>query len=250
MTAKRFPQKLGKEPLIDVICGVNIRSNDPIDALLPGLLLSKLAGKTPKFETLPAAQLPKELRDTTDLKNAPLMRVVVDEQFAVLIGSKWVGVGCLMPYAGWGTYKPMIETVFAILAHVPSVSHVERFSMKYVDFLENSTVEEPFSRISLQIEIAGLKLSNQVTQLRTEVAEAPFVHAATILSHAIATKPDKSSSNGVIVDLDTHRIETFGLQEFLQQMPMLLEEMHTANKRFFFNLLTASGLEGLEPAYD
>lgn len=251
MTAKPTPKKLGKEPLIDVICGIHFESDDPVDALLPGLLLSKLAGKTPKFEMLPAAQLPQMMRDgNPDLKNAPLMRVVVDEQFAVLIGSRWLGVGCLMPYAGWLAYKPMIEKVFAVLANVPSIKNVERLSMKYVDFMENSSKDAPLSRVQLQIDIAGRQLSNQVTQLRTEIIDSSFVHAVTILSHATATRPDKPSSDGVVVDVDTHMVQTIPFQDFLVQMPDLLEKIHTANKTFFFDLLTDSGLKELEPAYE
>lgn len=251
MTAKTTPKKLGKEPLIDVICGIHFESDVPVDALLPGLLLSALTDKTPKFETLPAAQLPKIVRDgNPDLQNAPLMRVVVDEKFAVLIGSKWLGVGCLMPYAGWSMYKPMIQTVFSVVGKVPSVKHVKRLSMKYVDFIENSPESTPLSRVKLQIGIAGRQLSDQVTQLRTEIFDSPFVHAVTILSHATATRPDRPDSNGIVVDVDTHRVQTFGFNDFLAQMPDLLEEIHTANKAFFFDLLTESGLNELEPTYE
>lgn len=251
MTAKPAPKKLGKEPLIDVICGIHFESTYPVDALLPGLLLSKLTDKTPKFEALPAAQLPQMMRDSNpDLKNAPLMRVIVDEQFAVLIGSKWLGVGCLMPYAGWSDYKPMIEMVFAVLNDVPSVKNVERLSMKYVDFMDSAFDGAPLSRLQLQIDIAGQRISSQVTQLRTEIIAPPFVHAVTILSHATATRPEQPSTDGVVVDVDTHMVQTIPLQAFLAQMPDLLEKIHTANKDFFFSLLTESGLKELEPAYE
>jgi uncharacterized protein (TIGR04255 family) len=137
MTAHSLPKKLGKEPLIDVVCGVSFVSDFPVDTLLPGLLLPKLVGKQPKFEALPAAQLPQIVRDSDpNLKNAPLMRVVVDEQFAVLIGSKWLGVGCQMPYAGWSAFRKMIETVFSVLEEASFIKEVDRHSLKYVDFLQ------------------------------------------------------------------------------------------------------------------
>lgn len=251
MTTKQIPRKLGKEPLIDVICGIRFESDIPVDALLPGLLLSKLINKTPKFERFPAAQLPQVIRDgNPDLQNAPLMRVLVDDQFAILIGSHWLGVGCIMPYAGWSIYKPMIEQFFSVLENIPSIKMVNRLSMKYVDFIENSSPDEPFSRVKLQIDIAGRKILNQVTQLRTEIAESPFIHAITIVSHATAVCPDNSKKDGVVVDVDTHRIENFSLQEFLTQMPDLLDGIHAANKTFFFELLSESGLQALEPIYE
>lgn len=251
MTAKPTPKKLGKEPLIDVICGIHFESADPVDALLPGLLLSNLAGKTPKFEMLPAGQLPPMMRDgNPDLMNAPLMRVVVDEKFAILIGSRWLGVGCLMPYAGWSIYKPMIEKVFAMLENIPSIKSIERLSMKYIDLMENSYKDTPLSKLQLQIDIAGRRLSNQVTQLRTEIVDPPFVHAVTIISHATATHPDKPTCNGVVVDVDTHMVQKILIREFIVNMSDLLDNIHTSNKRFFFDLLTDTGLQELEPVYD
>lgn len=250
MTTK-LPTKLGKEPLIDVVCGVSFDSDTPAETLLPGLLLQKLVGKQTKFETLPMAQLPQVLRDNDpNLKNAPLMRIVVDERFTVLIGSKWMGVGCQMPYAGWSVFSEMIQTVFKVLEDVPSVNGVDQHSLKYVDFIKSQGGTESLSRFNLKIEIASRKLSNQTTHLRTEIDEPPFLHAVTIMYPAIATQPDGVAIDGVLVDVDTHRIERFTLNEFLMQLPNLLEEIHTANKTFFFNLLSETGLQELEPLYE
>ena len=246
-----LPTKLGKEPLIDVVFGVNFDSDTPVDTLLPGLLLLKLAGKQPKFETLPMAQLPQIVRDNDpNLKNAPLMRIVVDEQFTVLIGSKWMGVGCQMPYAGWSAFKEMIVIAFGVLSSVPSVNGVDQYSLKYVDFIETQDDTEPLSRFNLSIEIASRKLSNQTTHLRAEIVEPPFLHAVTIMSPATAIKPNALTIDGVLVDVDTHRIGRFILNEFLTKLPDLLEEIHTANKTFFFDLLSEAGLQELEPQYD
>jgi len=251
MTAKRTPLKLGKEPLIDVICGVYFESNEPVDALLPGLLLATLSGKTPKFEPLPVGRLPPEMREgDSNLQQAPLMRIVVDEQFAILIGARWLGVGCQMPYAGWLAYKPMIEKVFKILTNVPSIKNIERLSLKYVDFIEKSATNAPLSGLQLQIDIAGRKITNQMTQIRTEIQDSDFLHAVTILSHATAMRPDSQTRDGIVVDVDTHMFPRIACEKFLVEMPGLLENIHAANKEFFFALLTESGLAELKPIYD
>ncbi|MDD5323108.1 MAG: TIGR04255 family protein [Methylococcales bacterium] len=252
MTSKLLPKKLGKEPLIDVVCGVNFESDIPADTLFPGLLLPKLpAGSQPKFETLPAAQLPQTIRDNDpNLKNSPLMRIVVDEKFTVLIGSKSLGVGCQMPYAGWSAFREMIQIVFNVLDEMPYVNGIEKHSLKYVDFIKSQGASESLSRFNLKIEIADLKLSNQQTQLRTEIIDGRFIHAATIISPATARQPDGVAIDGVLVDVDTHRIERFSLNEFLKQLPELLDEIHIANKTFFFNLLSEDGLQELEPEYE
>ena len=251
MTTKRLPAKLGKEPLIDVVCGVVFASDIPADALLPGLLLPKLAGMKPKFEALPAAQLPQIIRDSDpNLLNAPLMRVVLDSQFTVLIGSKWLAVGCQMPYSGWTTFREMITTVFAVLGEAPFVKGIERHSLKYVDFIKSEEAGVSLSRFNLQIEIAGRKLTDQSTNIRTEIVERPFLHATTIISPAIANNSDGTvMGSGVVIDVDTHRVEKFETKEFLEKLPQLLEEIHLSNKLFFFDLLSEAGLQELDPIY-
>ncbi|MBU9185290.1 TIGR04255 family protein [Burkholderia multivorans] len=251
MATKPLPTKLGKEPLIDVVCGVNFESDAPADSLLPGLLLPKLDGKQPRFEPLPAAQLPQVLRDNDpNLQNAPLMRVVVDERFTVLIGSKWLGVGCQMPYAGWAAFSEMIQTVFGVLGDAPFVKAIVRHSLKYVDFIAEPQGGASLSRFQINIEIAERKISDQPTQLRTEIAEPPFLHATTIYSPATANKVDGTKVQGALVDVDTHRIERFSVEAFLRELPQLLDAIHSANKEFFFALLSDAGLQELEPRYD
>lgn len=251
MTSKQLPTKLGKEPLIDVVCGVNFDSEHSAETILPGLLLSKLTGKQPRFETLPVAQLPQMVRDSDpNLQNAPLMRIVVDEQFTILIGSKWLGVGCQMPYSGWSSFKEMIQMVFGVLSNVPSMRSVERHSLKYVDFIKSDSGIVLMTKFNLKIEVAGQELTDQATQIRTEILEGAFVHAVTIMSPANAVQPDGHSILGALIDVDTHRIEKFTLNDFLSQLSNLLDEIHLSNKAFFFNLLSDAGLEELEPKYD
>lgn len=251
MTARPLPTKLGNEPLIDVVCGVHFNSDVPAEALLPGLLLPKLAGKQPKFETLPAAQLPQVVRDNDpNLQNAPLMRVVVDDRFTVLIGSKGLAVGCQMPYAGWPAFKEMIQTVFSVLEQAPFIRDIERYSLKYVDFVKSQGTKETLSRFKLNIEIAGRTLSDQATQIRTEIVEPPFLHAITIVSPATVNQPGGASNTGAVVDVDTHRIEKFEITAFLEQLSQLLDEIHLANKTVFFDLLSEAGLAELDPQYE
>lgn len=251
MSSSPLPTKLGKEPIVDVVFSVSFLSDISADALLPGLLIPKLGKRQLKFETLPAAQLPQVLRDhDPNLQNAPLMRVVVDEQFAVLIGSKVLAVGCLMPYPGWTVFSDMIRTIYGVLEDATFVKSVERHSLKYVDFIKSDGADMALSRFNLTIEVAGRKLSSQATQIRTEIVEAPFIHATTILCPAKATQPDGMISDGAVIDVDTHRVEKFAPRDFLAQLPQLIEQIHSANKAFFFDLLSEAGLKELEPSYD
>lgn len=252
MTAKSLPIKLGKEPLIDVVCGVSFASDTPMDSLLPGLLLPKLAERQIKFEPFPLAQLPEVVRlSDPNLQDAPLMRIIVDDQFAVLIGTRSLAVSCLMPYVGWANFKEMTQLVLAVLGDNPFVHSIERHSLRYVDFIRNNGSMDTLSRFNLHIEVAGRRLSDQVTQIRTEITEGHFLHATTIVSPATTNRPDGSiADHGAVVDVDTHRLGRYEVGDFIYRLPVLLDEIHDANKTFFFDLLSESGLHELEPVYE
>ncbi|RYG94761.1 MAG: TIGR04255 family protein [Alphaproteobacteria bacterium] len=254
MTAKSLPTKLSKEPLIDVVCAVTFAADVSASAMLPGLLLSGHTGKQPTFEALPASQLPQALRDQDpNLRNAPLMRVLLgDDRFPILIADHSLAVGCKMPYAGWKAFKDVALSVFSVLEAATFIKKIERHSLKYVDlFPDRENVPSSLSRFNLKLEVAGRVLDHEVTQLRTELKEPPFLHVATIISPAIVQRPDGTKVNGSVVDVDTHRQQEFAVvKEFTRQLPDLLEEIHTANKAFFFDLLSDSGLKELEPMYE
>jgi uncharacterized protein (TIGR04255 family) len=245
---KKLPIKLGKEPLIDAVCAVNFISTGPAESLLPGLLLSKFVGKSIKFEQLPAAQLPQQIRSQDPaLKNAPLIRLVVDEKFAILIGSQILAVGCLMPYPGWQELKCFAVDVFSVLQGADFVTTIERHSMKYVDFIPSTCGGGELSCFNAAVELGGVKVVGQNLHLRAELPEAPFLHVVSIISKA--TISSNEQVEGSVVDVDTLRIEGFSVASFVERLPDLLEDIHSANKVFFFSLLHESCVERLEPEY-
>ena len=254
MTSKRLPTKLSKEPLIDVVCAVTFTADVAASAMLPGLLLSRHPEKQPTFESLPPAQIPQMIRDQDpNLRNAPLMRVLLgDDRFPILIGDRALAVGCKMPYAGWADFKKMVISVFSVLEAATFIKKIQSYSLKYIDlFPEKENSPSSLSRFNLKLEVAGRTVDNEVTQLRTELKEPPFLHVATILSPAIAQRFDGIKVNGSVVDVDTHRQQEFSVvKEFIDRLPDLLEEIHGANKSFFFDLLSDSGLQELGPVYE
>ncbi|WP_374489806.1 TIGR04255 family protein [Zoogloea sp.] len=251
MSNKPLPVKLNKEPLIEVLCAVHFSSDVPAESLLPGLLLSKLATPNPKIEPLGAAQLPQVIRDNDpNLQNAPLMRILVDDQHFILIGSRWLAVGCQIPYSGWSEYKKTIISVFSILGDAGFVKNIERHSLRYVDFIKSQDAPSSLSIFDLKINIAGRPLDKEQTQLRTEIIDPDFLHAITIISKANLNKPGESAIEGVLLDVDTHRVQSMSPNEFKEGLNDFLEAIHSSNKKIFFDLLSDFGLERLEPIYD
>jgi uncharacterized protein (TIGR04255 family) len=156
-----------------------------------------------------------------------------------------------MPYSGWIVFKEIILSYFSVLETASFINKIEGYSLKYVDLFVNQDIPSSLSRFNLKLEVAGRVLDQEMTTLRTEIKESPFVHATTIISPATVQQSDGTKVSGSVVDVDTHRQQEFaGVKEFIQQLPQLLEEIHSANKRFFFDMLSENGLKELEPRYE
>lgn len=250
MSSRPLPTKLGKEPLIEVLCAVHFSSDAPAESLLPGVLLSKLSDKKPSIETLGAAQLPQFVRDNDpNLQNAPLMKIMLDQQHFILIGSRWIAVGCQESYPGWSAYKREIESVFSVLNDAGFINGVERYSLKYVDFIKSQDAPSGLEAFNLKIELAGIQLDDEQIQLRVEIPDEPFIHGVSVVSKANLSKPGQSPISGALLDVDTHRVYAMSTADFHAGLSDLLDEIHAANKRIFFDLLSESGLHNLEPVY-
>lgn len=250
MTIKPLPTKLNKEPLVDIVCGVNFSSDAPAESLLPGLLLSKLPPENRKIETLAAAQLPQIVRNQNpNLQSAPLMKMTIDEKHFVLIGSQWLSIGCTIPYSGWAIYKEKIKLVLSVLNEAEFIQEIKRCSLKYVDFIKYDEPSSFSKTFNLSVTIAGRPLESEQVQLRVEVSDPKFLHAVTVVSKANFDKPGEAAAEGALLSVDTHRVECMSTSEFKDCLDVLLDEMHLANKQFFFNLLSDDGLKKLEPVY-
>lgn len=252
MSISKLPLKLTKEPLIDVVFGVNFTSSGAADSVLPGLIMSKFSGRKISIEPMPASQLPQAIRDIDpNLRNSPLLRILVDERYGISVGAKTLTVGCIVPYESWPKLCEKISLVMSALNEVSFINEIKSHSLRYVNFFPESPGVLPFSRFKVDFSLAGRTFANEPTQINVEISEDPFVRSVSLLSSAKVQKSASSEAlNGVVLDVDTHRMETMLVSNFLMQLPNLLEEIHLSSKQFFFDCLSKSGLDSLEPKYD
>lgn len=247
-----LPTRLGKEPLIDVVCAAYFSSDVQADSLLPGLIVSQFAnnGSFPQIESLGAAQLPQFVRDSDPaLKNAPLMKIKIVDGYFVLIASRSIAVSCEMPYRGWSDYKEIIKKVFSVLCDANFVHQIERHSLKYVDFMKFDGVDGSMSAFNLNLQVAGRNIEKESTQLRIELVDGDFTHAVTVVSKANLNVPGVAPSEGALLDVDTHFLKAVSKLDFKNKLDSWLDNIHAANKSFFFDLLSDDGLARLEPIY-
>ena len=248
--AKHLPVRLNKEPLIDATFEVRFTCKVPASVVIPGLLFNSLDGNK-VIESLPLSQLPKPVRDADPgLKYAPLSRIDWG-QFFVNCGDNSLSVNCKYPYAGWGKFKPAIITVITALKNSNIIELVERISMKYVDIISSTDGQQKVSMINCQVSIAGHTLVKEPYQLRIEIPRDDFTHAVQVVSSATALLHTGEKKDGLIVDVDTFSEQNGGtVNTLIENFPDKLEAMHSANKAMFFECITETTLQSLEPVYE
>ena len=249
--SNKLPTKLKKEPLLDAVFEIRFSSKVPASSILPGILFNKLDGEK-IIEQQPVAQLPKQMRDVDpNLQFAALVRIQWKEHI-LLIGDRNVAVACKIPYPGWVKFKDAIIRVVKILSEVEPIENIQRYSLKYVDLIPFSNLKEQVSSVNLHIKLGDHVLEKDVFQLRIEIPQDEFINAVQILSSALVTTEDKTTKQGLIVDVDTIRnIDNQLFKDFISGLENNLDIIHQKNKEIFFKwCIRPETLTFLDPTYD
>lgn len=251
MIATKLPSKLGKEPLIDVIFEIRFTSDKPASAVLPGLLFSQLIGVT-TIEPLPASQLPQQIREMDPNLHFSALSRLRWGRFAVLVGDRSLGVGCTMPYPGWVDFKIAIELVMRLACTANLMTSIDRYSIKYVDFFDtNGDYARAFGQFNIAVRIGKHEVRAESSIIRVEIPRTPFTHAVHVMTNASVQSGTSSIRTGAILDVDTLVVETISdVATFVTDLPHLLDAIHLANKQMFFECLSDSGLNNLDPKYE
>lgn len=246
----KLPKRLNKEPLIDAIFEMRFSSDFPTSDIIPGFLFSKLEGKK-SIVSLPAAQLPKAIREAnSNLKFSPTVKLDW-EGFSVSIGDHNVLIGCKLPYPGWVNFKSAIVKILDYLKEVNVVQSVNRYSIKYLDLIQNTSIARQIDCLNIDVEISCYELKQEAFQLRMEIPEDGFINVVQLISSTKVNFPDGSAKEGIIIDVDTiFNLDDLSLEKTIKNISEKLEKMHAINKKIFFNCLKPETLESLEPIYE
>jgi uncharacterized protein (TIGR04255 family) len=249
--SNQLPTKLKKEPIIDSVFEIRFSSEVPMSSILPGILFNKLDGEK-IIEQQPASQLPKQLRDSDpNLQFAPLI-CIQWQQYRILIGDRNVAIACTMPYPGWTKFNGAIIQVTSILSSVGAIKSIQRYSLKCVNIIPFSTLKEQVSSVNLSIKLGDHRLEKEVFTFRIEIPQDEFINVVKILSSAVVTAPDKTTKQGLIVDIDTIReTNNQSFNDFISGLENNLKIIHLKNKQTFFQwCITPQTLAYLEPTYE
>ncbi len=246
-----LPTKLKKEPLIEVVFELRFEATAPASTILPGILFQWL-GANAKIERLPFADIPKALVDANpQLRYAPLLRFKVDK-YAYLISDLSVAVAADMPYAGWDKFRPVIIKLIDELKKSGIIKSIERYSLKYVDLLEASTLAEQLAFVNLKLLIANRDIKQQHVQLRVELMDGKITHIMQLATKAQFLTSEGRVKSGLAIDVDSFAVfeDQATVDDAWNELDNGLDKLHHENKKMFFDSLSKDTLTNLEPSYD
>jgi len=251
MKVEKLPTKLTAEPLIDALCEMRFSAAVAASNILPGLLYKELGGgANVRLETLPASQIPPELRQADPMLQAtPLMRLFW-EGFVIGVGDSSVTVSIYGKYPGWPKFKSAIMKVMDATIRSGIVTKIQRYSIKYIDVIEFGA-GRPAGGLDLSLSIGAHKLQGEVAHIRVEVHDSPYIHIIQAITTAEAALVGGERRRGSLIDIDTISTDPDSVPDgFMKSLAENLDIIHTKNKRVFFECLTEQTLQDLGPIYE
>lgn len=247
-----LPTELKKEPIIDVVFEVRFTSSIPASNILPGLLMSQLGmgGTEMQFERLPVAEMPPHIREADEnLRYVPVARITFG-QTIVLIGDRSLAVSALLPYPKWPTYRQMILSVMNILHQAQFITEIERHSLKYIDVLEFGDTRDEISTVNLDLTVGGHRLADEAFQLRIEIPDRDYLKIIQVVSQAQFHMRTGDVRIGTALDVDVVLPIRLPASDYVNKLDSMLDEIHSINKKAFFDLIRNDALHKLEPVYE
>lgn len=251
MNDNPLPKKLKKEPLVDAIFEVRFSSGTVASNVIPGFFFAKLQPKEWVVDPLPIADVPGKVRSLDpNLRYQPLMRIHWDD-FFILVGDNTLGVACKMPYPGWAEFSERIAVIIGLLIDSKIVKTIDRYSLKYVDVIEDDTLAKQIQKINIDIRLGSHAVREDKFTIRIEIPYDIFINVLQIAVPATATMPEGQKRVGALVSIDTQcKYQNSDLAKFNAELRSRLDTIHIVNKKMFFDCLTRETIDYLEPIYE
>lgn len=247
MTAPRLPIRLERAPLHEVVFEIRFApQRESAAELLPGLLYSSLAGQFSRVEQLPAAGIPRMLRQSDpNLRYSPVTRLVGDVS-AVAVGDQVVALTISSPYPGWDAFRNHIQNLLGALRDTGFVGQVERFSLKSVNVL---TIEpgHQLESLNAHLELAGRPIPETGFRLRTEYQSDPYFQIVELVPNVSIDLGPNGSIAGLLLNLDCVRM--IHGEDFWAIADRELSVIHERQNLLFFSMITDRTLAALQPVY-
>lgn len=249
MGMRPVPARLKREPLYEAVWEIRFQASQPVFELLTGSLFSELRKKgwnLTKVSHLPAVNIPPALRQgDPNLRYVPVVRLD-GSPLSVSLGERVIAMSCVRPYVGWVVFGAHIKELASVLEGTGLLERPERFSLKYLDIIEGSG---DLNALSVSVSVGSTKLRSEPLQVRTELKAGGMLHIVEIAVPAHIALQTGERLQGTALSTDTICLASTSADEFWRGFGNRLEEVHSANKELFFDLLSDETLKYLEPEF-
>lgn len=255
MSRAKLPVRLQHEVLVDVVFELRFAAQQGFSDLVPGVARG-LFGPVLRIEKTPAADIPHQIRDMDpNLQYQPTMRMVWDN-LVLLIGDRGIGIGFGSKYPGWTAFKKYIDDLLSWISEreelAGMIQKVHRYAFKYVDFIPmhySDDIDKPYQ---VSVLVGDESMDRNPIRIQIEKKE-DFGTALFEFARPMQAQVENAPAQfGTLISIDTVRFLQSGLtwDQFKEDFKEHVEKIHDKNKEYFFDALSSSLLERLEPKYE
>lgn len=243
----RSVKSLARSPLVEATFELRFSSADgPVGDVLPGMLFARLRERYRTVEALPAAQVPRVVRDgDATLRYMPTHRLLGGDA-AVQIGDHVLSVVAPARYPGWTAFGTTIREVLDALRQTELPLELERHSLKYLNVLD-APVGQQLGLLEATLLVQGSALPETAMALRFERSSGDHTLIVQLRTGVEVMREGIERRRGLMVDVDA----IAGSQgAFWERSEEHLHATHEIVKQSFFALLKESTIETLGPSWE
>lgn len=251
---KKLPKSINPTPIVSASIEIRFNINCPCNAVF-GMLFRILSNKYTKYEELPVANIPEQIKIQGDLLETPHYRFYNENKpFSLLIAPKlFVYVYSKQnlqeqdnDYPGWSEeiYKELTE-LYEGLFKLEFIEDVYKLGIRYNDFFKNINIFDHTTFNLLDKE--GKRQDVISTQIiRTKIIKETINNIS--VSNNALFQDISGKHTGSIVDIDTFMTEF--KNDFKSHYKEYLQDCHMINKELFYENFQDAFIESLHPEYE
>lgn len=252
MTNMKLPKSLEREPLLDAVCEIRFEGSGPLPDILPGIIFREYDGIL-SLQRLPLAEVPLPMRATDpSLQFAPIQEINFPK-YKILIGDRSVAIRCNLPYPKWLNFKKNILSTTEFLQKISNIvgGSVKRFSIKYVNLIESTTLSDQISKINLEIKLGSSSVSDNHINMQVYQLDGDILHIISVITGANGNLTDGRNVNGIVVEIDSiMNASSERVHDLHSWIEGNIENLKQSNKKLFFEFLKPSTLNDMGPDYE
>jgi uncharacterized protein (TIGR04255 family) len=246
MSARR-PVQITPCPIIDATAELRFESLFPAVVAL-GLGYKALEESFPRVTQLQTIPLLDEFRKANPILLYQAQYRFESEHFVALLGPNMFAVGVNGPYTRWPIISKSFTAALDRIKGAGIIGRPQRFGLKYTNFFPGNVLSE----LNIELEIIRSKITGEETFLRAIIPSHPFKIQIQLATDAKITAPKLQidpSVSGTLLTVDSFVDEPARDENFLRDLPEILEIAHTKEKEVFFELLKDEFLDTLNPEF-